>query len=122
MYADITQEPRPLAQQALAAEALVGLTMMFGHLPAPFVTVHLPHLVQLAQLDFQLETPADFEAWRTALQLAPAAVTLHAYRSSTWLATETVFRGVCLKLTGHNLPLTEEQANTVQEFPQVVTA
>lgn len=117
MSTQVTQEPRTLAQQMPAAEALVGLTKMLGHLPAPYVVVHsTPPVIAL-----QLNTPSEFETWRTALQLAPDTVTLHAYVDTAWLAADTVFRGVEVHLTGHGLPLTLEQAETVQE-PLAVSA
>lgn len=112
MSTETTETPRTLAQQALAAEAVVGLTQMFGHLPAPFLTIHT---VYTAAVDLQLDTPQEFETWRTALQIAPDTVTLHVFQGSTWLGAEGVFRGVQLHLTGHNLPLTVVQAASARD-------
>jgi hypothetical protein len=108
---DITQETRTLAQQARAAEALVGLTRMYGHLPAPTIRIHATDTAT----DLTLEAPTEFEMWRTALQVAPDAVALHAYATSVWLVAEAVFRGVRVYLYGYGVPLTVEQARTVQE-------
>ncbi|MGW2985424.1 hypothetical protein [Streptomyces goshikiensis] len=96
---------KQLTEQAPAVTALAALVETFGHLPAPYIVVH----TALTAVEIQLNTPQEFEAWRSALGVAPAVVTLHAYSGATWLAAETRFRGVALKLSGHGLNVTAEQ-------------
>ncbi|MFD9369612.1 hypothetical protein ACFWA6_18235 [Streptomyces sp. NPDC060020] len=102
-----------LTEQAPTINALAALAAAYGHLPVPYITVQTTG----PAVDLQLDCPADFEAWRSALGVAPAAVTLHAYAGQTWLATNTLFRGIKVVLSGHGLPITVEQARTSQVAP-----
>ncbi|MGQ4486854.1 hypothetical protein ACN6LM_003869 [Streptomyces sp. SAS_281] len=93
-----------------AIEAVTYLAKTFPHLPAPYTV-----LGQGAVIDLQADTPDAFDAWRTALQIPPAAVELHAYAEGAWLHATTIVRGVPLVLMGYGLPLTYEQARTEQD-------
>ncbi|MFZ3494582.1 hypothetical protein ACODT5_15385 [Streptomyces sp. 5.8] len=94
-----------LTEQAPAINALAALVEAHGHLPLPFISLYS----SLGVVSLQLDTPAEFEAWRCALDIPPSVVTLHAYAGSTWLAATSLFLGVKLQLSGHGLPVTVEQ-------------
>ncbi|MGP3752169.1 hypothetical protein [Streptomyces sp. IBSNAI001] len=96
-----------IAEQAPAFEALDLLVSMFPDLPAAYITTYAKSYAGLAA---QLNTPAEFEAWRTALQIPTEAVDLHGDSAGGWLAAETTVRGVLLRITGHGLTVTREQA------------
>lgn len=91
----------PFADQAAVANALVELVRLFGHLPKPYI--NFPTSVLLIAL--QTRSPAAFEAWRTALQIAPEGVELKVFQGDAWLAAEGVFCGVTVELTGFGLAL-----------------
>ncbi|MEU5595723.1 hypothetical protein [Streptomyces sp. NPDC020298] len=107
--------PRPISEQGAAAEALGSLIRMFGQLPDAYIKVHRPVLSVPAELGLQLDTPQAFEIWRTALGIAPSGVEMRATSDKhVWLQADGVFHGVAVHLTGFNVPLTAEQANTLQ--------
>lgn len=126
MTAQITEEAAQATTPTFAdrkpvAEALLELTEMFGHLPIPSITMYTVG----TPMNLQLRTADAFEQWRTALQIAPSAVSLHGYNENAWLSADTAFRGVRLELSGYGLPLTAEQAETpqvVDEVPSAVAA
>lgn len=91
-------------------EALRGMIAMFrpAELPKPRITFY----ASLDGLDLSLATPDAFERWRVALQIAPHAVTLHAFGDGAWLEADGLFQGVAVHMAVHGLPLTEEQALT----------
>lgn len=99
--------PGTLGSQMPALQTLVALADFCGSLPTPYITVSG---VYANHVDLQLDNPADFEVWRTALQIPPAAVELHAYRPESWLAATTVVRGITVVLAGHGLLLAVEDA------------
>lgn len=90
--------------QTPAIEALAELNQMFGHLPKPYITMNRFG----GQLGLQLDSPSEFEQWRTALQIAPDSVNAHSNESDAWLAANGVFRGVAVRLTGFGLVLPSE--------------
>lgn len=112
MSTQITARPTgpTLAQQTPAFDALAALTETFGHLPIPYVTVHvtLP-----AHFDLQLGSPQGFEQWREALDIDSALVELHSCNGAIWLSADCEFHGVRLNLSGFNVPLTDEATNAV---------
>ncbi|WP_030569724.1 hypothetical protein [Streptomyces aureocirculatus] len=91
-----------------AAQALVGLTEMFGHLPMSDV------ILRAAPREIVLRPPSPdaFEQWRAALQITPDSVSLRAFGGCAWLQADGVFQGVAVHMSVHDLPLTEEQAET----------
>ncbi|OII64625.1 hypothetical protein BJP40_20010 [Streptomyces sp. CC53] len=102
--------PEPvLADQAPVFEALTSLRQMFGHLPAAYLTVHTFHG---STLGIHLDSPAAFEAWRTALQVAAESVELLGASSNCWLSADAVFRGVSIRLTGHGVVAPEGELQT----------
>ncbi|WP_267244402.1 hypothetical protein [Streptomyces sp. PR69] len=88
-----------ISSQAPAAEALVALINMFGHLPTPYIVIHSG----TSELFLQLDSPSAFEAWRAALQIAPSGVEIRSNGHESWLKTWGVFRGVPVQLTGFGL-------------------
>lgn len=96
----IAERTTPMNDQAAAAAALLGLTQMFGHLPAPYVTIHAH---SQGALDLQFSTPTEFEVWRTALLVPAEAIDLKTYGGDAWLATDAVFCGTRIHLSGHGV-------------------
>lgn len=96
----IAERTNPMNQLAAAAAALLGLTQMFGHLPAPYIVIHS---VGSVCLDLQLSSPAAFEAWRTALVIPVENVELRGPLDRPWLVVETVHAGVVIELASHGI-------------------
>ncbi|MGX1909046.1 hypothetical protein ACWIID_09305 [Streptomyces phaeochromogenes] len=107
--------PGRMDEQAPVFEVLAELGALFPSLPRPYI---IAYSSGEAHFQLQLQHPSHFEAWRAALQIPPVSVSLHAGQDIVWLAVDAMFRGVLLRLTGHEVPLTVEQA----EAPQAVTA
>ncbi|MGW2692419.1 hypothetical protein ACWC3Y_11215 [Streptomyces sp. NPDC001296] len=116
MATEITEPTtRPISSQGDATDALVALIETFGHLPSGYIKIHRPVLTVPATLGIQLDSPQNFEMWRTALAVPPSGVTLHATTDDyVWLDADAVFHGVAIHLTGFNVPLSAQQANTLQ--------
>ncbi|MEV6833568.1 hypothetical protein AB0N17_03395 [Streptomyces sp. NPDC051133] len=113
--------PCPIIEQGAAVEALAALIEMFGQLPGGYIKIHQPVLTIPASLGLQVDTAQSFELWRAALGIAPSGVELRATSDDcVWLQADGVFHGVAVHLTGFNVPLTAEQANTLQDTPAVV--
>ncbi|MEU2799012.1 hypothetical protein [Streptomyces sp. NPDC007117] len=96
-----------LAEQASAFEALDALAGTCPDLPPVYLTVHDS---SFSGVIAQCDTLADFEAWRSALQIPTAEVNLVADKQGGWLSAEATVRGVRLRITGHGLVVTREQA------------
>lgn len=103
--------------QAKTALALLNLIRRHPTLPAPHITIHepAPSIDRPSRLDLQLDTPADFEAWRAALYVAPGGVTLHLSASHVWLAVDTWHAGIRVHLSGFNVPLTAVHAQAPRD-------
>ncbi|MFJ1869919.1 hypothetical protein [Streptomyces chartreusis] len=101
-----------------AIEALAELVQMFRHLPKPYITLTR----STAQLGLQLDSPSEFEQWRTALQIAPDTVDALSSETDAWLGADGVFRGVTVRLTGFGLVLPQEQTETTQASDEAVAA
>lgn len=89
-----------IGEQLPAIQSLAALASTFSALPAAYIVVSG---VCLDRFDLQVETPADFEVWREALQVAPEAVEFHSYGGGSWLELRTVFHGTRVHVTGHGL-------------------
>lgn len=85
------------------AAAIATLVEMFGTLPAARFNAHA-HLD--ARLDLAVDVPADFEAWRVALQVPADTVDLRTYAGDTWLVLEATVAGVAVQLCGYGLNTT----------------
>ncbi|MFE1849929.1 hypothetical protein [Streptomyces sp. NPDC059489] len=116
--------PYPISAQGSAADALAELVKMFGPLPGGYIKIHAQVVESVpVQLELQLSSAQDFEQWRSALQIASAAVSLCATTGeNVWLTAESVFHGVRVEVTGFGVPLTAEQANTPQADAPAVAA
>lgn len=97
-----------VADQRTAIGALAGLAGMFGHLPAGYIGVDsAPH----GYVSLSLATPADMEAWREALGVAPSAVELFARRGNVWLTMDASFLGATVHVSMHQVPVSFEAAS-----------
>jgi hypothetical protein len=96
-----------LSEQGPAFEALTALEVMLPSLPPAYFTIYAN---SYESVSVQCDTLPDFEAWRTALQVPTHVVELRAGASGGWLAVETTFRGVGLRITGNGVDVTAEQA------------
>lgn len=99
-----------ISEQAPIFEALCALTAEFAEMPRPYITIYS----HLSHFNLQLDHPTHFEMWREALGLSVETVELNASSASVWLAANGEFRGVSFRLTGHDVPLTQEQAEASQ--------
>ncbi|PJN31341.1 hypothetical protein CG717_16385 [Streptomyces sp. CB02613] len=109
-----SQTPRPgfgryatLAEQTSAFEALDVLASACPDLPPVYLTVHAS---SFSGVIAQCNTVADFESWRSALQIPTSEVDLIVDGQGGWLAAEATVRGVRLRITGHGLLIAQEQA------------
>jgi hypothetical protein len=107
-----------IADQAGSFEALDLLVSMFPTLPPAYFTIHA---TSHSGVGAQCNSTADFEAWRTALQIPTNMVDLHSDSVNGWLSAETTVRGVHLRITGFGLAITEEQAKPPARPVAVVT-
>lgn len=96
-----------LAEQTSAFEALDVLASTCPDLPPVYLTVHAS---SFSGVIAQCDTVADFESWRSALQIPTSEVELIADGQGGWLSAEATVRGVRLRITGHGLVVTQEQA------------
>lgn len=96
-----------LAEQTAAFEALDVLASTCPDLPPVYLTVHDS---SSSGVIAQCDTVADFESWRSALQIPTSEVDLVADQQGGWLSAEATLRGVRLRVTGHGLAVTQEQA------------
>jgi hypothetical protein len=117
----VTTETTPqLGEQGRAVQVLADLIAQHPKLPAAYITLHAPiHEIDAdARLDIQLDGPA-FEDWRSALNVDPAGVALHATVSNTWLAFDTVRNSVRVHVAGFMPSLTAEQLTAPRDTEAV---
>lgn len=117
----VAEATAPISGQRTGVQALAALIDQFESLPDAHITIHQPFRGSHAKLDLQLQTPLDFEVWRTALQIAPETVALHVTISFAWLAADHRFDGVPVHITGFGVPLTPEQAAEQRTMQAPVT-
>ncbi|MEU0207413.1 hypothetical protein [Streptomyces canus] len=98
------------ADLAPVAEALSALVAEFAELPRPYIYLFTTR----PMIGIQLDDPQEFELWREALEVPSAEVSLLASAASAWLKASGRFRGVVFELSGHGVPLTQEQVNASQ--------
>lgn len=116
MTIDITAPTGTFADLGPAIEALTYLQTTFAHLPVMYVTIYNSS----GDLDLQTSDPATFEAWRIALQIPHTTVEMKTFAGNVWLSAATTVRGVHVRLAGHGVPLTVEQARTDQPRPDTL--
>ncbi|MFE9127003.1 hypothetical protein ACFYOF_16560 [Streptomyces sp. NPDC007148] len=121
MATETTVPAAQLREQGDALALLLSLTQEVGHLPAAYLRTHRPMHGIASWIGIQLDSPQDFEQWRTALELAPPDVELRSTHDYVWLQVEGMFRGTKVLLTGFNVPLTHEQ-NVPQAEASAVAA
>jgi hypothetical protein len=88
-------------------------------LPDAYITIHAPFDDWPSRLDLQLDSPHDFEQWRSALAVPAADVKLHTTTSNTWLSADTAHQGVTVHLSGFYVPLTHAQLNAPRDTSEV---
>jgi hypothetical protein len=109
-----------ISRQRAAFEALAVMAATFANLPGGYITVHsATSLTPYPRISLQMDTGQAFEQWRIALQIDPATVTLHRSDSRGWLAADGEFAGIPVHMTGHHLPLTDEQAAEPRDLTAV---
>lgn len=74
-----------------AADAVRHLTIHFGELPAPYLTMHT-YPGSGTTVNVQLDNPTAFEMWREALELDADDVTLFPNGDESWLKVEGTVR------------------------------
>lgn len=112
MTTETTEPEQPevpsITAQRAAFEALAAMAATFPELLSGYATVHTP-MYGPATIGLGLRNPQGFEQWRTALQIEPRDIEVHADNKGAWLAGNGVFCGVEVHVTGFGLPLTPEQ-------------
>lgn len=102
-----TETTAPFATQASAIQMLTELIVQFGDLPSAYIAVHTWQ--GKSTIDLLLNTPDDFEKWRTALGVDAAGVDLHVAGRGSWVEVETVRDGIKINLSAHGIMLTVDQ-------------
>lgn len=97
----------PIGWQRPAVQALADLIDLHPALPEAHITIHVAYK-NPAQIGLQLETPQDFEQWRSALGIDPADVTLHVTVGNSWLAADAVRESTRVHITGFGVLLAAE--------------
>ena len=95
--------PRTMAtEQGAAIMALPLLLAEYAELPPPYITIRSS---AMAGIGLQLPDVTAFEQWRDALGIDPDGVVLHTGGGEGWLAADTRYRGVPVRLTGFGVLL-----------------
>ncbi|MFF8694978.1 hypothetical protein ACF08W_22540 [Streptomyces sp. NPDC015144] len=102
-----------MSRLSAAVTVLASLTETFSGLPAlsPAVAVHCPDRLTLTAYD----SLSKFEAWRAALGIDPAEVSMDAEGGVgplMWLETSTVIKGVTVRLVGFGQVREDRRAET----------
>lgn len=105
------QTPVFLGLAAIAAEA--------PYLPRVYATTAQTH-----DLNLQVDTAGDFEAWRVALNLATSDVEVKEFHTSRWLGVCGVWRGLSVYLTTHGveIPADEPEGDELAGLPSAWSA
>lgn len=103
-----TTQPQPetVGAQARAYEALADLARSFPDLPSAYTIVYR----QGSAATLQVNTGADFEAWRTALGVPSANAELKRYSDGTgaFIRIRSEWAGVELDVTTHDVVVPQE--------------
>ena len=95
-----TERTVPIEIQRPAFDVLVSLAAQYPTLPAGYVTLMAHPGGYLGTLDLQMDTAADFEAWRDALEIPTDGITLNSASTHNWLEGTTTVLDVTVKVTG----------------------
>ncbi|MFD3777311.1 hypothetical protein [Streptomyces sp. NPDC058612] len=87
--------------QAQVFAVLPTLRKLFGHLPAPYITISRHFQRGEPQLDLSVDSLPAWEEWRATLAVPAGEVTLHQSSHGAWLEASTVFCGVLVMVTVH---------------------
>ena len=119
-----TTEPitNTIGAQRHALQVLADLTEQHPTLPAPYIVIHRPYRGGPADLHLQLDTPSDFEQWRTALRVPADDVTLRFGGVSSWISAETTIDGVLVAFSGHGIALTAQQITAPRTIDETAPA
>jgi hypothetical protein len=121
----ITPALSPVSAQGAAAEALVALIAAFGHLPGGYLRMHRQYGSAPVGLGVQMESPQEFEVWRTALEIDATDVKLQSNSDGVaWLKARGSFHGVEVELTGFGVavPVEHDELPQVDKTPAQVAA
>ncbi|QNP70832.1 hypothetical protein IAG44_16250 [Streptomyces roseirectus] len=97
---------------AAPLRAVRMLALDYAHLPAPTIGVSA---IYPERLELSLHrSPADFEAWREVLGIAPDGVTYREFDGYVSMSVFTEYAGAELELVGYaDLPHTEQARASV---------
>lgn len=99
----------PISGQQQLLDALCNLTAQYPRLPEAYITIHETGLSG-GWVDMQFDSPWAFEAWREALEIQAAAISLHIYSGNQWMSGDACHMGVRIHISGFHVPVTPEQA------------
>lgn len=98
----------PISGQQQLFDALGNLMAQYPRLPEAYITIHETGLTG-GWVDMQLDSPWAFEAWREALEIQPAQISLHVYSGNQWMSGDAYHMGVRIHISGFHVPVTPEQ-------------
>ncbi|MFL5910505.1 MAG: hypothetical protein ACJ768_08080 [Gaiellaceae bacterium] len=107
------------ALQIVSVQALADIFSQHPELPPAYITVNKPWHGSPSSLDFQLETPTDFELWRIALGVDPKFVSLHPSGRASWIEASTVRDGIRMSISAHGILLTLDQLDAPRDLSEV---
>ncbi|MFE6482432.1 hypothetical protein ACFVGN_05755 [Streptomyces sp. NPDC057757] len=103
-----TENSSPLAIQGSAIQVLADLVGQHPDLPAAYITIREPWQGAPSRLDLQLDTPTEFERWRTTLDIPSADVDLEPYGRASWVTVPAVREGIKMVLSAHGILITDD--------------